>query len=183
MKKSFMLVAVALLAFAGSALAQNSASTTSTASARIIRPIAVFAEEQLNFGSFFSGATAGTVVVTANNVDGSFGTSRTATGGVVLYTGAGGAHWQQGEFDIDGELGFTYAWTTPGTHTVTSGANTMNYTLNAPVAAGVGAVVGVCGDESPNENDAIEFGGVLTVPANQAVGTYTGTYTFQANYN
>lgn len=183
MKKSFMLIAVALLAFAGSAYAfpPNTATGTGNASARIILPISVGQDEALSFGTFFSGATSGTVTVNSNGTSGSQGSSRTSGGGVTLYTGTQGTNWQQAEWSIEGEVGFLYTITgIAGAHTVTSGSNTMSYLFNAPTGNGP---VGTIGTDTSLDTDDVMYGGVLTVGANQAAGTYTGTYTLTATYN
>jgi len=180
MKKSFMLIAVALLAFAGSASAQNSATGTGHASARIILPISVGEDYALSFGTFFSGASAGTVAITPSNVSGATGT-RGTTGGVTAYTGSQGTAFHQAEWSIEGEVGFLYTITLTGPYTVTSGANSMSYSLGSPVANGTVGTIGT--DPANPDTDDVMYGATLTVPAGQANGTYTGTYTLKAQYN
>lgn len=179
-----MLIAVALLAFAGSAFASGSTATgTGNASARIILPITVGEDFSLNFGTFFSGATAGTVVVNSNGTSGSQGNGpRTATGGASLYTGSQGTSWHQAEWSIEGEVGFLYTITgavTSGS-TVSSGANNMSYTFHTPTTNGV---VGTIGSDTSGDTDDVMYGATLNVGANQAAGTYTGTYSLTATYN
>ncbi|MEP7235131.1 MAG: DUF4402 domain-containing protein [Ignavibacteriota bacterium] len=181
MKKSFMLVAAAFLAFAGTAAAQNSASTTGHASARVILPITIGEDQTLAFGGFFAGATSGTVDIATNGVSGATGT-RTSTGGVTLYTGSQAGAWHQNEFSIEGEIGFTYTTViTNNTFNLTGPGSPMSCTMTAPVANGGGSVT-VVGGESP-DNDDVFRGGSLSVAAFQASGSYAGTFTYAVAYN
>jgi Domain of unknown function (DUF4402) len=185
MKKSFMLAAAAFLAFAGVANAQNSATTTGHASARVITPISIDEDMTLAFGGFFAG-TGGTVTITPTGTSGATGT-RAASGGVTLYTGSQAGTWHQNEFSIEGEVGFTYTTTiTSNTFNLTGPGTPMSCTMNSPVVnnvGGPGSITVVGSDVGGFDNDDVFRGGVLTVANGQASGSYAGTFTYAVAYN
>lgn len=141
----------------GSALA---ASASGTANATVLAPIAIAAGQTLEFGTF-AGNGAGTVVVSTAG-------ARSFTGSVV---GAGGTV-RQGQFSVTGTGAATFAITYPGSVNLTSGANTMALQVS-------GASTGTLSSGSATVN----VGGELTVAANQAAGSYTGTYSITVEYN
>ena len=181
MKNTFKtLVAVAVLAIAGSASAQVSATASATASARVIAPIQIFTDNNLNFGGFTAGNTAGSVTVAAATTGAG---TRTKTGGVTLYTGTQTASFHCAEFSVYGEEGFTYTCdygNSSHQFTVASGANTMTATLDSYLSNGT--LNTVHNSESPDLDD-IFFGATLAVPANQANGTYAGEFSVTVTYN
>ena len=96
--------------------AQNSATGTGTANARIITAISITPGTALNFGDVVPSGVVGTVTVTAAGV-------RTSAGGASLGSATGVA---AGAFTVNGQASATYAITLPAAPaTVTSGANTM----------------------------------------------------------
>jgi len=121
---------------------------------------------------------------TRNTLD--FGSiAESGAGGTVTLTPAGGLTCGAGlvcsgttetpNFDIDGEAGATVNISlTSANISLTSGANTMGVALSASAASLVldGSGVGT-----------FDVGGVLTVGANQAVGTYTGQLEVNVVYN
>jgi len=98
------LVVVAILAIAGMANAQNSASATATANATIVCPISIVNTTNLEFGTITNSATGGSVVVDAyDNV--TYNTVAATTG-----THAG-ATPHAANFNIGGQGQFTYTVT------------------------------------------------------------------------
>lgn len=96
------LVVVALLAFAGMANAQNSASATATANATIVCPISITNYANLEFGTITNSSTGGTVVVPSMG--------STVYTGVAATTGthAGAAPHAAG-FTVGGQGDFGYS--------------------------------------------------------------------------
>ena len=120
----------------------------------------------LAFGAVITGTTAGTVVLAP-------GGGRTFTGGVVLdaaQTATAAA------FNLHGALNAHYVITLPSSITVTATGGTM--TVNAFT----------CSPTSPGTLDAtgaqvLTVGATLNVGANQADGTYNGTFPVTVAYN
>lgn len=125
-----------------------------------------------------------TLDATRNTLD--FGSiAESGAGGTVTLTPAGGLTCGAGlvcsgttetpNFDIDGEAGATVNISlTSANISLTSGANTMGVALSTSAASLVldGSGVGT-----------FDVGGVLSVGANQAVGTYTGQLEVNVVYN
>jgi len=160
------LVAVAVLAIAGLANAQNSASASATANATIICPIAIVNEANLNFGNVVSGN--GTAHVDNTN-------SETYTGAIA--PGANAGSHSAAQFNVTGQSGSTYAITmTPasGTLTVTDGgANSATVQLDAPVVtAGNPGHLDHVDQGGCSGQQRFRVGGVLTLTG-QPAGSYS----------
>jgi hypothetical protein len=167
-KLTVVVLAIAALALGTTAFAaQNTASATGTANARIITAISITAGTALNFGDVVPSAAAGTVTVTPAGV-------RSSAGGASLGNSTGVA---AGAFTVNGQANATYSITLPGAPvTVTSGGNTMTVDTFTSNPAGTGNL-GAGGSQ------ALAVGANLNVGANQAAGSYTGTYTVTVTYN
>lgn len=139
----------------GASLA-HAASATGTASATVLAPIAISQATALDFGTFASGATAGTVT-----------SAGTASGGVTLIEKGAPAG-----FKVTGSASRNFTITVPASVTLTSGASSMTASLSAPTSSTLDAL---------GKKD-IAVTGTLSVAANQAAGNYNGTYTITANY-
>jgi hypothetical protein len=139
------------------------ASTNATATATVIVPMTITAGTALNFGTFAANSTGGTVVITT-------GGARSATGSVALSSTTPGV---AGSFNVTGNASSTFAITGPGPFNVSSGANTMAVTLTGLAATGTLA----------GGTATILVPGTLAVGANQAPGSYTGTYAMAVEYN
>jgi len=163
-----MLAAGLGLAWAPQAVAApptvGNASIVGEATALIVAPIVIthVAGTVLGFGRFTSGS-GGTVVVSAAGAG-------TTTGGVAL---VGGASTSADQFNVSGDPGRSFAIVT-ASGSVSFGALSMNFTT-APSASIATLDVAGAGN--------FAVGGALTVPANAAPGTYTGTYSATVNYN
>ena len=153
-------IAIAAMTLSAGAYA---ASTTGTASATVIVPMTISAGTALNFGTFAANSTGGTVVITT-------GGARSATGSVALSSTTPGV---AGSFNVTGNAASTLAITGPGVFNVTSGANTMAVSLSGLATTGT-----LSGGTA-----TILVPGTLTVGANQASGSYSGTYTMAVEYN
>lgn len=158
MKKVTVLGAVMAAAlYAGQAQAANSVSAGATV--EIAAPIAVTQDTALAFGNIGPSATAGTVTI-------SLAGAQSVTGGVTALGGTVAA----GEFTVTGASGATYSVTVDASVNLT-GPGTMTATLTND---GGGSLTG--------GTDTFNVGGTLAVGANQAAGSYTGTYSVAVNY-
>lgn len=159
------------------AFAQASASATGTANAKIIVPVTITpstsvvnaAAGVLNFGTIVPSASAGTVSV---NVANNLTITRSNTGGATpvtssVFTGAG---WTLG-----GDPNASINVTLPASATLTSGAN--NMTVNGFHHGPTSVTLNGSGAAD------LVVGGTLNVGANQAAGSYTGTFTVTVSYN
>lgn len=171
MKTKIISLSIAILGFASTSFAQNTASATATASGTIITPIAISKSTDLNFGNIASG-TAGTVVLTP-----AVTAVRTPSAGITLPAGNPGTV-TAAKFTVTGTSGYAYTFTVPTTSTtltIQSGSETMtvdHFTSNAGTTITGGSV-------------DVYVGATLNVGANQKAGVYTsGTpFTVTVNYN
>lgn len=145
--------------------------TTTTAYVGVLQPLSIVKGVDMNFGNILPGSSAGTVVLSP-----SAGTV-TKTGGVIGTFGA--TSYAQFAVDAKGATQVTVNWN--GTITLTnSGGQTMTvnlitYTTNATVIGGVSYI-------PANNILLINYGGTLSVGANQAPGAYVGTFTVTAAF-
>jgi hypothetical protein len=166
--KRFALTTVAALAVASSlSAAQNSATTSASATARIIAPITLVKTADLNFGDVVPSGVAGTVTVTPAAI-------RTAAGGASL---GNGAAVTAAAFTVGGQGSVTYAITLPAAAvTLTTGANTMTVDTFTSNPSGTGLL-------SSGGSQALTVGANLNVGVAQATGTYVGTFNVTVAYN
>jgi spore coat protein U-like protein len=154
---------------AGSAIA---ATATATSTSTVVAPIAIAKTADLAFGKFAAAATPGTVTVSPNG-------ARSVTGGVALAGGTPTA----AQFNVTGEPGLTYSIVLGGSTQLTSGANNLPFTSISDVTASAITSGNVASGTLTGGAQTIFVGGVLTVAASQAPGTYSGTVTATVDYN
>ena len=168
-KVTIILTGVILMSIASlNAFADGGSTATSSASAsaRIITPIALSTTQNLNFGNIASSNTLGTVTISTANV-------RTSTGGVT--PSAIGA-FTQAIYAASGENNATYSIQLPSSVTISDGTN--NMTVNNFVSD-----PGTTGVLSGSGAQTINVGATLNVGADQATGNYSGTYDVTIAYN
>ncbi len=146
--------------------AQNSASTSANATARIITAIAITKNTDLNFGDVVPGTSIGTVVVTPAG-------ARSSTGGASL---GNGSAVTAATFSVTGQGSETYAVTLPASITINGGGSSMTVDTFASTPNGTGTL-------SAGGSDTLSVGATLNVGASQAVGTYTGSFSVTVAYN
>ncbi len=189
------LAALALGAFTSNALAQCSTCASSSGSvdayARIVVPIHVAGEEEMNFGAICAPATgSGTAVIAPDHTGGS------GDGGTISYSGIAGINQgtighdpldgdgiEEARFVVTGEPGLTYntvitstglaKMTGTGTALALSSFTT-NYGGTPPQTVGTLPTSG---------SQEVNVGATLTVPAGQPSGWYHGTINMTATYN
>jgi spore coat protein U-like protein len=167
----FKLVVMALaIGGAGSAMAANNATATSTST--VIAPISITKSADLSFGSFAAGASLGTVTLSPNG-------TRAVTGGAV----AAGGTVTAAKFDVTGDVSKGYTITLGGTSVLTSGTDTMGFTTISDLSASAITTGNVTAGTLTGGPQSIYVGGVLNVAINQPAGTYTGTVIATVNYN
>jgi hypothetical protein len=163
-------VALALSAAAGAMAATINASSSST----VVSPIAITKAADLAFGAFAAGSTSGTVTVSP---DGS-----RSFGGGALGVGTQSGAITAAQFNVTGQSGFTYSISVTGT-ALTSGSDTMAFAPISALTANTATSGTVSSGTLTGGTQTIFVGGSLTVAANQAPGTYSGTVTATVDYN
>lgn len=152
----------AALATAGfGASAAHAADATAEARARVLTQVTIARTAHLDFGSLVADADGGSVVLTAAG-------GRTCTGLTCAGTPVAGA------FNVTGTAGQVVVVSTPAAITLAgpTGSTPMPVSFttgNATLTLAAGA-------------NALTVGGTLTVNANQAEGSYVGTFTQTVNY-
>lgn len=165
------IAAVAALAFAAAATSANAqAARSATASANVvgtvIRPITLTNSASMLFGKMV--APAATTTFTIHPASAFEGWDDPSGIGV-------GAQVGSAKFSVGGEPGTGFVISFPSSSVeLTSGANKM--TLNAFKVAQTSMALSNQGIAS------FSVGATLTVSANQAVGTYTGTFPVMVTY-
>ncbi len=144
----------------------NAAQSSANATARLVTAISIVKTGDLNFGDVLAGAAVGTVRMAP-------GGARSRTGGAQL---GSGLLAQAASFQVGGQARERYAITLPASVNVVSGANTMVVDTFRSNPNGTGRL-SAAGAQNLN------IGATLHVGANQASGTYTGTFSVTVAYN
>jgi hypothetical protein len=172
-RANFAVMAALVLALAGGraeAAGGNSAQGTGQAKAFVVMPVSFAATGDLSFGQFVRPTSAGTLTVSAA---GAVSTTGGVTGNTGIAQGASGP--AAGTFQIVTAPNSPITVYGPTTFTISNGAQTMT----------VSNLTGSLQQLSANANSRtfrLSVGARLAVSANQAVGTYTGSYTLLAIY-
>jgi spore coat protein U-like protein len=166
-----MAVVLGLVAASSGAWAQSSATGTANATATVVRPIAVTAPVDLAFGNVVPSSSAGTLTLTA-----AASTVATAALGATQ-PGTQAGTVTAARFDVTGEAAFTYSIVLP------AGASTINGPSSATMTVDTFTSNIASGTLSGLGAQSFYVGGKLHVGANQAAGSYTGTFDVIVAYN
>jgi hypothetical protein len=172
MRKLAAVLLIALVAgilLAPSAEAQQSTATASAnATATMITAIAITRTAHMNFGDVVTGASLGTVVLSA-----AASPTRSATGGTKL---GNSTVVSSAIYSVTGEGSSTYSITLPTSDvTLTSGGNSMTLNTFTSSPSGTGTL--------SSGSQTLYVGATLHVGANQASGIYTGSFDVTVTYN
>lgn len=165
-----LLLGLAMAAPASAQSAPGGIAVSGTARATVVQPIVITNTAAMSFGSIVRPTAAGTVTLsTAGTV--------TATGGAAgnLVTGASGPAPAAGEFQILSAPGRTFAVFAPIAFNLTNGGASM------PVSLLTGALQ-TLSTTPATITYRLRVGATVTLAANQALGTYNGSYTLIAVY-
>ncbi len=167
MKRKILSISAILSALAVMPASVQAATTSASATAVVLTPIAISTTTNMSFGDVYAdNATPGTVVLATTG-------SRSVTGGATTGATAGAA----AVFAVTGNASATYAITLPTTDvTLVSGGNNMIVNTYVHDAGGAPALDGT-------GNASFNVGATLNVGAAQAPGTYTANFNVIANYN
>lgn len=157
---------------AGPALAQDSASQSTTGSTTIVRAITMTKGSDLVFGRIVRPSTT-----TASTVDIAAGTgTRTLTGGDgVLLSGT----TSRAVYNVAGEGGLSFSITVPATFNMTRTGGTETLTVTLARSATSGTLSGAAGAEG---TATFGVGGSFSVASATATGGYTGTFATTVQY-
>lgn len=167
--------ALALLALASGGAspalaAAGTATGTGTAQARVLQPVSMTNTAEMRFGQIIQPVTSGTVTLSpAGTVTAAGGAAGNQT---IAQTGGGPA---AGEFTITMAPNTAFSVYGPLSFTLTNGTSTMS------VSVLTGSLQTVS-QTATAITYRLRVGGTLSLAANQAVGTYTGSYTLQTVY-
>lgn len=151
--------------------AQNTATETGDAFARIIKIIEITKDQDLHFGDIVPSSTAGSVEVTAAAT-----ASRTPSGGVTLLNQF--TTHQSAKFTVKGEGNANYSITLPADNAVPltlTGSSSM-YLTGFSHNAGANPKIDGSGESE------VYVGATLEVNADQDPGLYTGTFDVTVDY-
>ena len=171
MKKINSLLMIIMIAVTTGAMAQVSA--TASSSATIVAPIGITNTADLNFGNVATNGTAGTVILAPNG-----GLTISGQGASLPTIGAG--ENSAAAFEVTGQGVYTYSIVLPSEVVLTDGeSNTMTVDNFVSNSLNIGIGVLILGEQT------INVGATLNVGANQQAGTYTNStdLTVTVNYN
>ena len=155
---SFLLMTIAIEGLK----AQNAVSATAQAGATIIAPMTIAKNVDLNFGNIASGSAAGSVVLSTAGVRTATSVTLPSVNGTVSAAG----------FTVSGLANASYKITLPGSTTISSGTNSM--TINSFTENASNVLAG--------GTETFQVGATLNLAANQAAGSYTGSFAVTVDY-
>ena len=163
-------VAALFTVLTGSMFAQSTASAGGNAEARIVAGISIAKNVDLAFGQIVRSASAGTVTLDPST------NQRTAKGGVTLGQNAG---FNAAAFTVTGEPEYKFQLTLPKSIDITRQGGKEIMAVN-----GFTTTLGTSNEGALDSKGSMDFslGATLNVDANQATGTYDGSFSVTATY-
>ncbi len=172
MKKTILILGAPILVIGFSSNTSAQITASATATARIVRPIAIAKTTDINFGNVAVSSTSGTVVLTPAG-------TISSTGGVTLPATAGTV--SVASFNVTGEGNFTYSITLPSSDYSIKNQGPGNATMivNAFTSSPSGTGTLTAGVQT------LKVGATLNVNGSQPAGVYTNSAGFAVtvNYN
>ena len=167
------LCVAAVFAFATPAMAQSSATQSTTGTTKIIQPITLAKNTDLAFGS----------VVKPNS--GANSVAIDATSGARALTGGGDAALApstsgRATYTVTGEGGQTFSISTPTTFDMQRQGGSETITVTLTQSAATGTLTGSLGNSG---TATFGVGGSFPVAASTASGSYTGSFDVTVAYN
>jgi hypothetical protein len=162
------LAVAAVSAIAAPAMAQSSATQSTTASATIVQPITLAKDSDLAFGTVVK-PTSGTNTITIDETAG----TRTKSGGgdAALATST----TSRAAFTVGGESGQTFSITVPSTATMTRSGGSETLTVNLVKTGTSGTLSGGAA--------TFGVGGNFDVASTTVSGAYSGAFNVTVAYN
>lgn len=157
---------IAALLFSGMAFAQSSATGNAAVNAVVVAPISITVDSPLDFGTFTTDDAAGTVIV---GTDGARTFSDETDMLIIGETASSAA-----KFTVGMDAGESYGVTTTISQQPKLGDDSATMTLSDLTSS--------LSSDSGNVAETFTIGGTLTVPADQAAGTYTGQVQVTVTY-
>ena len=160
-----------MIAFTTNAVAQSTATTTAETSAKVIKPITITKNVDMNFGNLVAIVAGGSIVLP---------TTAVRTGDAAILAGPDGAP-TAASFTVTGETDYTYSITLPASVVLTDTVSATTMTVNAfnstPTVAAGGTLTG--------GSETVFVGATLNVGALQAAGVYSNAtdLVVTVNYN
>jgi hypothetical protein len=154
-------------------MAQTSATQSTTATVKIVQPIALTKDADLAFGTVVKPSTGSNTVTISNASD------------TPALTGAGdgalaASTTSRAAFTVGGEGASTFSITVPASVTMTrvSGTETLAVTLTSSAASGT-----LSGSAGSAGTATFTVGGAFTVASTTVLGNYTGSFNTTVAYN
>lgn len=153
------------------AASANSSATQGTAQAAIVVPLKIIPGTSLRFGQFAAATTSGTLTIDPSGAVSTTGGMVGANTFTQTGTGRGNA-----TFSVTGNPNAAFGVTVSTNVQLANGANRM------PLTGFTGNVINSAAALNATGNFTLNVGATLNVAANQAVGTYSGTYVLTVVY-
>jgi hypothetical protein len=167
--------AIAIIsAIASPALAQSSASQSTTASVKIVQPISLAKNANLAFGTVVKPSSGSNTVTISNASD----TPALTGGGDASLASA--STTSRAAYTVTGEGGQTFNISVPASVTMTrsGGSETLSVTLTPSAASGtLSGAFGAAGTQT------FTVGGAFTVASTTLSGNYSGSFSTTVAYN
>jgi len=167
-------IAVAVVsAIAAPAMAQSSATQSTTASVKIVQPITLTKNSDLAFGTVVKPTTGSNTVTVSTSSD------------TPALTGAGDAALaasttSRADFTVGGEGAQTFSITVPASVTMTRSGGSETLAVTLTKSASSGSLSGSMGSAG---SATFDVGGAFTVSSSTTSGAYSGSFNTTVAYN